>query len=311
MSTTSQPLLRRLKSAASTAVHTIVDRRYREFSRHRRMRDLTAREEAADKIARGLPRSAGVSDAPYQRESEQLQRDGYTFLPDLVSSQQIRDVLAHCENLPAHDPYRPELGTFTAPENVPPVTHVAHYSNEAILDAPHLLSIANDPRVLTIVERFLGAKPTIGALRLWWSTPTPSGEPEHAELFHRDIDDLRFVKLFVYLTDVDDESGPHIYASGSHRKNTLTQVGRFTDKEVADAVGEETIVRLKGPAGTSFIESTYGLHRGLPPTRKPRLVFQPLYTLRPVIFGPRRPIRRRSALDGAVDRYVNRVFLSD
>ena len=85
---------------------------------------------------------------------------------------------------------------------MPPETHVSHYSNEAILDAPYLLAIANHPKVLAIVEAALGAKPTIGGPRLWWSTPSASGEPEHAELFHRDVDDLAFLKLCVFLTAV-------------------------------------------------------------------------------------------------------------
>ena len=287
----------------------LTDRRYREFYGHRRLHDVNAREAAADRVAQTLPRSTAPVPATVQLEADTLSRDGFVFLPDLVSKAQVDDVLAYCTDLPAHDPYRPELGTFIAPGNVPPVTHVSHYTNQAILQAPHLLAFANDPRVLAIVEDSLGAKPTIAALRLWWSTPTPSGESEHAENFHRDIDDLRFLKLFVYLTDVDDQSGPHIYARGSHRKNTLTQLGRFTDEEVEAAVGADTILRLKGPAGTSFLESTYGLHRGLPPTHRPRLVFQPLYTLRPVIFGPKRPVRSARPAEAALDPYVNRVFL--
>ena len=36
---------------------------------------------------------------------------------------------------------------------------------------------------------------------------TAEGTPRHAENFHRDVDDLKFIKLFVYLTDVGDENG--------------------------------------------------------------------------------------------------------
>lgn len=302
-------MLKRLKSAASVSLSMMTDRRYREFYSQRRITEIEARDAAANRVAQVLPRS-GTALSPERRgEADALSRDGFAFLPGLVSREQVDDVLAYCTDLPAHDPYRPQLGTFRAPDEVPPVTHVSHYANDAILNAPHLLSIANDPRVLDVVEAFLGAKPTIGALRLWWSTPTASGEPEHAENFHRDIDDLRFIKLFVYLTDVDDESGPHIYARGSHRENVLTTVGRFTDEQVAEAVGSDKIMRLKGPAGTAFVESTYGLHRGLPPISKPRLVFQPLYTLRPVIFGPSRPVRSQTPAEAGLDPYVNRVFL--
>ena len=109
---------------------------------------------------------------------------------------------------------------------------------------------------------------------------------------------------------MDEDAGPHIFAAGSHNRDVLTEIRRFTDDEVEEAVGRDNIQRLCGPAGTTFIENTYGLHRGLPPRIRPRLVFQPLYSLRPVIYGPKRPLRHKSAGDPPdLDPYVNRVFL--
>lgn len=303
-------MLRRVASAASTVYHSLTDPRFRQFNRQRRILDMATRRREAARFAAGLPRRADPG-AGTGGEQSALDRDGYVFLDPLIDRPRIDDLMAYLAGQVCRDPYRPNLGTFKAPDQVPPETHVSHYGNEAILDAPHLLGIANHPKVLAIVEEVLGAKPTIGALRLWWSTPSASGEPEHAELFHRDVDDLAFLKLFVFLTDVDDESGPHIFAAGSHQKDVLTRIARYSDEEVEAAVGADKILRLAGPAGTSFIENTYGLHRGLPPTKKPRLVFQPLYTLRPVIYGPKRPLRPRRASDPAgLDPYVNRVFLS-
>ena len=287
----------------------MTDRRFRQFNRQRRIFGLAAREREATRIAAGLGRGSPAAQA-FVEETTALTRDGYVFIEPLITPSQIDDVLAYLSRHTCTDPYRPRLGAFKAPNEVPPDTHVSHYDNEVIIGAPHLLAIANDPKVLAIVETVLGAKPTIGALRLWWSTPTPTGKPEHAENFHRDVDDLRFLKLFVYLTDVDEDAGPHIFASGSHKQDVLTTIGRYTDDEVETAVGSDKITRLCGPAGTSFIENTYGLHRGLPPRVRPRLVFQPLYTLRPVIYGPKRPLRQRTAGDPpGLDPYVNRVFL--
>jgi len=305
----SRQMLRSLKTVASVGVRVVTDRRYREFYQQRRITELPAREAAASRLAGRLPRSP-PSAAAFREPLEKLTRDGYVYLAGLVTRSQIDDMLAYFADLPCRDPYRPHLGTFKAPEEVPAQTHVSHYSNEQIVEAPHILSIANDPRLLSIVEGHLGAKPTLAAMRVWWSTPTKTGEPEHAEKFHRDVDDLRFIKLFVFLTDVDDASGPHIFASGSHRKNVLTKIRRYSDDEVESAVGPESVVRFTGPAGTCFLENTYGLHRGLPPVSRPRLVFQPLYALRPIIFGPKNPLRARTPEEAAaLDPYINRVFL--
>jgi hypothetical protein len=302
-------VLNRVKPALSHAYHSLIDPRFRQFNRQRRILDRRERDRAADRIAASLPRPATPA-TDFSGERDTLERDGYVFLDSLISRAQIDEIVGFLADRPCRDRYRPHLGSFRAPDDVPPETHVADFEDGDVLAAPHLLEIANHPKVLAIVENALGARPTIGTLRAWWSTPSASGEPEHAELFHRDVDDLRFLKLFVYLTDVDDESGPHVYAKGSHRKTALARIDRYSEEEVAAAVGEDSIVRLTGPAGTTFIENTYGLHRGLPPTRRPRLLFQVLYTLRPVIYGPKRPVREVRATDPAgLDPYVNRVYL--
>ena len=82
------------------------------------------------------------------------------------------------------------------------------------------------------------------------------------------------------------------------------------DTQVRQAVDDSAIRRFTGPAGTMFLVNTYGLHHGLPPERAPRLAFQALYTLRPTIYGPRRPLRARRPDEAALDPYVNRLWLS-
>ena len=40
----------------------------------------------------------------------------------------------------------------------------------------------------------------------------------NAQFFHWDNDFSKFLKLYIYLTDVDEDSGPHIYIPKSHKK---------------------------------------------------------------------------------------------
>jgi hypothetical protein len=67
-----------------------------------------------------------------------------------------------------------------------------------------------------------------------------------------------------------------------------------------------------GKAGTAFLENTYGFHRGVPPTEKPRLLFQVLYSLRNSIYGPDEPVARIGAdgIPAGIDPFINRVYLS-
>ena len=298
-----------LKRRASDVYHAVTDERHRAFNAQRKIVDLAQRTEAARRAAERLPRAAAPLPESDEQALARLDADGWLALPGLIQPQWVDEIKAYLAGRLARDPYRPELGRFRAPDEVPPQTHVSHFNNADIVRAPHLMAIANDPRVLGLVEAWMGVKPTLAALRVWWSTPTATGEPEHAELFHRDVDDLQFIKLFVYLTDVGEDTGPHIFVEGSQRIDKLTRIARYTDEQVAEAFGEDAIRRFTGPAGTAFLENTYGMHRGLPPRAGPRLIFQPLYAQRPLIFGPKRPVISASELPLKVDPYVNRVFV--
>lgn len=301
-----------LRRNLSDFYHVATDPRRRAFERQRRIQQLAERQERAEAVAKRLPRAddlIALGGSEGAAVGEELARRGRADLPALVSADQVREIRDHLAGLLAHDPYRPELGRYRAPEAVPPQTHVSHYRDADIVRVPHLLELANNPRVLAPVARWLGGRPTLAALRLWWSTPSGDGTPEHAELFHRDVDDLRFVKLFVYLTDVTDSTGPHVFVDGSHLVDRLTEIRRYEDEEVEAAFGADTIRRLVGPAGTAFLENTYGMHRGVPPVAGPRLIFQPLYALSPLIYGPRRPVIDAAAAPAGLDPYVNRVFV--
>jgi hypothetical protein len=299
--------IRTFASRAKAAVRPAIDPRHREFQAQRGITDPLLRDQAGDRMATRLPHSLTTHPAG----AEALERDGFLHLGKLLTRKQIANVRSHFADKLAFDPKRRQLGEFLAPDGVPAKCHRAEYSHRDVVDAPHLLAVANSPRVLALVEAYLGVTPVIAAMRVWWTLPDRVGAPEETELFHRDVDDYRFLKLFVYLTDVDEECGPHVFARASHRMNVLTEIRRFSDQEVAEAVGSESLVRFTGPAGTSFLEATYGLHKGPPPIAKPRLAFQPLYTMRPTIYGPSSPLKRRTAAEAGFSRYTNQIYLRD
>lgn len=294
-----------LLPVVKAAYHAVIDRRYRHYYRQRRVEDLALREQMANSLASSLP----ASGLPAPEQAAVLARDGIVALPPLLETEQLAEMRAYFERNPCADPYRVRLGEFVAPHNAPAETHVAFFSNERVVRAPHALTAANNPLVLATVGSILGAKPTISYMTAWWSLPG-RGDAEHAELFHRDYDDLRFIKLFLYLTDVDENSGPHIFVRGSHRQERLLARVRFDEDQVAACYPAEDRLRLVGKAGTSFLENTFGLHRGIPPVSAPRLIFQVLYSLCPYIGGPRKPLRTvaKSHEGTQLDPYINRSY---
>jgi hypothetical protein len=299
-----------LKEKLAQGLKVLTDKRYRQFYVQRQIRSVPSRERNANRLASRLPGFDGSNEMSAQ--AAVLKDRGYLFLDNLISAEQLQDMRVFFSANKCSDPYRPALGEFIAPGDAPPQTHVAFFSNETIVRAPHALAIANDPRVLGIVAGFLGAKPTISLLTAWWSMPHKDGKAEEAERFHRDVDDIRFVKLFCYLTDVDEVSGPHMFVPGSQNIDKLTKIRRYDDREIVDAFGENSLSMFTGKAGTVFLENTFGFHRGVPPTQKPRLLFQVLYSLRNSIYGPDKPVGRigDDGFPSGIDPFINRIYLS-
>lgn len=279
---------------------------YWGFQVQRRVLHPARRAKMARWLAERRPRSQfrPGSNETAQRDTlmDDMTRQGYHMLTGLVDPEQVAAMRAYFSEKTARDPYRPTLGQFLPLTEAKPETHVAFFDSQTVIAAPHALELANHPLLLSSVEALLGCKPSIGYISAWWSLPG-DGTAEQAENFHRDVDDWAFYKFFLYLTDVDEGSGPHVYVPGSHDRDTHLDLRRYTEDEVK-SLGPE--IHFTGPAGSCFMENTYGLHRGLPPRDKPRLIFQVTYCLTGLPYAPSSPI---APLPTGYDPFVNRFYL--
>ncbi len=236
-----------------------------------------------------------------------LDNDGYVMLPDLFSPSQLADIFAFLRDKKCIDRWRPQGGAFDI-SHPPSTCHTADYDRSAVVNCPHLLEGANHPLVLAIVSRLLGCKPTMSSLNLWWSL-SGHQKPEEAENFHRDVDEWHFIKLFVYLTDVTEDSGPHVFVKGSQRESKLLPIRRYADEEVEQAFGADRILRFTGKAGTTFLENTFGFHKGQLPQRGNRLVFQSQYSLLPIHLYKYEPSEIDPLRQRDFDPYINRLYV--
>ncbi|MCA1657043.1 MAG: phytanoyl-CoA dioxygenase family protein [Actinobacteria bacterium] len=132
-----------------------------------------------------------------------------------------------------------------------------------------------DTSLLKLAQDYLGAAPIQDLVTAWWSAPGGGSASAAAQMYHFDLDRPRFLKLFVYVTDVDAETGPHAYVRGTHRQlpAEFRFDRRYDDDEVEQRFRDD-VVRIPGRRGTVFIADTRGLHKGEPVIRGHRLVFQ-------------------------------------
>lgn len=141
-----------------------------------------------------------------------------------------------------------------------------------------IIRFLEENNIIEIVEAYLG-RPILKSVNVWHSIPpsqsTEFGNVAAAQRFHHDNDNpLGWVKIFVYLTDVDSNSGPHEYVPTSHKivHESFRRDGRFTDLEVLNKYG--LTKEITGKKGTIIIGDTQCLHKGKEPTKGSRTCLQ-------------------------------------
>lgn len=142
--------------------------------------------------------------------------------------------------------------------------------NEAVCE------LVTDDSLRAIAGSYLKANPICDLITMWWSLPSEEKASEAAQMFHFDMDRLKFLKFFFYLTDVDGDTGPHCFVQSSHQRLpwSLRRDGRFSDQVILKTYGAESIKRITGKKGTILAVDTRGFHKGEKLKHGKRLLFQ-------------------------------------
>lgn len=275
--------------------------------RHSGLRRWCARKMTEWVVAR-TPTSSNATSASAADIAaiEALRTNGIAFLPQLdLDATTLAAVHAYFKGKPVQDLYSGKQ--LSGIEDLPAQYNKVAYSTFDTLGCQPLLELANAPALLATVAQYLGATPTIASLQTWWTFGEHSvqGQKHYDDVYHRDADDLRFVKLFIYLTDTTVSNGAHSFIKGSHRSDQLIRRGPITDPEAQERFAAADFVTVTGQAGTLFLEDTWGIHRPLQATEGRRLIFSALYGLTPWV--PQGPASPLLPLPEGFDRYINRA----
>jgi ectoine hydroxylase-related dioxygenase (phytanoyl-CoA dioxygenase family) len=108
--------------------------------------------------------------------------------------------------------------------------------------------------------------------------------------FHYDAHDFKSVTAFVYLTDVNLDSGPHMIIPGSHKNKTLKYLAHICfEDHVAHEIYRDKIRAILGNKGLVFFEDTSCYHKAAVCNKERRLLLSIHYVLRHKI-PPERPL---------------------
>ncbi len=163
------------------------------------------------------------------------------------------------------------------------LVHLVSYPDGMQSDDP-LLKVALDKKLLEIVSSYLGLWPCLHSVAAWLNYPTDAA-PETSQLWHRDPEDLKLIKAFIYLVDVDEQCGPFTYIPRTHpfgaeaaSAQRLEKKKRIADDRMMRAFPPQSWQVCTGSANTMILADTLGYHRGGKPTAGRRTLITFTYT---------------------------------
>ncbi len=161
------------------------------------------------------------------------------------------------------------------------LVHLASYPKGIPAD-DCLLRVALDPKLLEIVASYLGMWPRLHSVAAWLNHPTDA-PASTSQLWHSDPEDLKVIKVFIYLAPVDETCGPFTYVPGTQpfgreAAKAATCGKRATDDEMASVFPPASWRVCTGPANTVILADTTGYHRGGKPTAGQRILVTFTYT---------------------------------
>lgn len=224
-----------------------------------------------------------LQESDLARIQAQLEHDGYCVFEGCLSAE-------FCERM-VHHSLRAEclvLGDemTTVPQKVRSrydrrTATAAKYllTEDDTTDIPEVQQLLCDESLLRVAQNYLGSKPIFTGLSLWWSPPVKSQpDAEAAQQFHFDMERIRWLRYFIYLTDVDTDSGPHCFIKGTHRTGAIPAeilkegYARQDDERILQLYGADAYREFTGRRGTIIAEDSRGFHKGLMPRRGDRLL---------------------------------------
>ena len=254
---------------------------------------------------------AGDADPVAAKAGQNFRDDGYAVLPNILSPSQAAEIHDYLISRPGLNRHVPDgcpdqirrymgYGADDYPFCTYPLCDIAL--------APHLLEAVVNPRIVEIGWRGFGAIPRLWKIFTHWDLVGSKFLASGTSIghYHRDLNDVGMMWVYVYLSDVDRDCGPHGIVPGSQSLENITawlqearDLGadtRHGDRhlapedffdgygyqirlEVKEAMFANREVVITGPAGTTIVSNGFNYHRIVSPQTKRRLLCAARYYL--------------------------------
>src|SRR5476649_1142011 len=146
-----------------------------------------------DKVAEAIVKDRQAVEAHLQADPPQdgfrsllapLRSSSFVHLP--LKLQNVRDVRKYLEQFPVFKGPHPHTFPGSTPlpiEEARTEFPILSYRWEQVLRAPGLIDQLNDPRLIDLIESYLGCVPTLHGLNAFWSFPAEKPELYYSQYF--------------------------------------------------------------------------------------------------------------------------------
>lgn len=197
-----------------------------------------------------------------------------THVADLAGEATWRELREYFNALVA----QPEVQAKMQERRGAPASRGDKYFNVKLWDPPVVLDLAVptlrfvlSEAVTDVVHAYMQMWTKFRGMHFWASMPVPAGaDPYASQNWHRDPEDRKLVKTFIYFNDVDDQAGPFTYVKGSQVGGKwrdfypqIPPIGRYPPAgAVEKSIPAGDVIAATGRAGTVIFCDTSGLHKG-------------------------------------------------
>lgn len=220
--------------------------------------------------------------------SNQINENGFYIYRNYLSEKIVNKLVNFAEN---------NLGNY-AMDNLPikltkemifdrkdPKATTFLLNENLLLNNLLIQNIISDPLIISISQNYFQSQPILAEINMWWSTNFKKTPDKYAaQMFHFDLDGTKWLKYFVYLTDVNTFNGPHTFVKKSHKNQGIpwhfrkNGYERISDQKIHQHYGKDNVCELIGKKGDLIIEDSRGYHKGKPVLKDDRLILEIQFT---------------------------------
>ena len=232
-----------------------------------------------------------VSIDEQSKTQAELIKNGYCYSPISLNDQQIRllqeglrEQTFKTKGLYPQVLTGAQILNLISMDKSPPIVDGDTYwleDMDRLAHTPLFLSLAFDPYIISTAARYLGCPPIHVQTNAWFSFPGATSKNNlsmNGQMFHQDKEFIKFFKVFIYISDVGFQQGPHCYVEGSHHDELhlkgVPLSDRVADKDIGKYYDKSRIKTAIGKAGTILFGDTSCVHKGCPVINGNRAIVQ-------------------------------------